>query len=96
MDQSFYEFRRQLTYKSERYGSKLIVADRFYPSSKICNVCGQKNTDLKLSTRKWSCGCGSFHDRDENAALNLAKLASSTVSSTGFKACGDGSSDILA
>ena len=83
IDQSFYEFRRQLTYKSEWYKSKVIVAERFYPSSKLCHLCGTKNTDLQLSTRNWNCICGAEHNRDLNAAINLEKYAVSTVSSTG-------------
>jgi len=69
------EFLRQLDYKSDWYGRLLKKADRFYPSTKTCNCCQQKS-DLKLSDRTWTCsGCGSFHDRDVNAAINLRNLA---------------------
>ncbi len=88
MDQSFYECRRQLTYKSAWYQSELVLADRFYPSSKRCHVCGTINKNLTLSDRHWQCDCGLRHDRDVNAAMNLAQLARSTVSSTGIYACG--------
>jgi putative transposase len=88
MDQSFYEFRRQLEYKSSWYGSDLIVTDRFYPSSKLCSNCGIKKEDLKLSDREWICECGATHDRDINAAINIERYMS-TVSSTGFEACGE-------
>lgn len=63
---------RQLEYKSNWYGRKLIVIDRFYPSSKTCNSCGYINRDLTLKDREWICPeCGVKHDRDYNAALNI-------------------------
>lgn len=71
--QGFYEFRRQLTYKCEWYGIELVIADRFYPSSKTCNSCGNIKRDLKLSNRIYSCECGYTMDRDLNASMNLAK-----------------------
>ena len=71
--QGFYEFRRQLTYKCEWYGIELVVADRYYPSSKTCNSCGNIKKDLKLSDRLYSCECGYTVDRDLNASMNLAK-----------------------
>lgn len=74
MEQGWGEFRRQLEYKTEWYGSKLIVADRFFASSKTCFCCGEKNATLKLSDRKWTCRCGAQHDRDVNAARNLRQL----------------------
>ncbi|WP_418906462.1 RNA-guided endonuclease TnpB family protein (plasmid) [Borreliella turdi] len=71
-DLGWYEFVRQLSYKSEWYGSYLHKADRYFPSSKLCNNCGIKNTTLKLSDTRWTCsGCNTLHDRDINAALNL-------------------------
>jgi putative transposase len=75
-DVSFGEIRRQLEYKAVRYGTTIIVADRWYPSSKLCSSCGHKNSDLELKDRKWICpNCGVEHDRDLNAAINLKKLA---------------------
>lgn len=71
--QSFYEFRRQLTYKCEWSGIELVVADRYYPSSKTCNACGNIKKDLKLSDRIYKCKCGYIEDRDLNAAMNLSK-----------------------
>lgn len=69
------EFRRQLTYKSEWYGSLLIIADRFYPSSKLCSGCGTIKDTLALSERQYECEvCGLSLDRDENAASNLRRL----------------------
>jgi putative transposase len=70
------ELRRQLAYKSEWYGSTLIVADRFFPSSKLCSGCGAIRETLNLSERVYDCDvCGVSLDRDENAAINLRKLA---------------------
>lgn len=92
LDQSFYEFRRQLEYKSVLYGSQIFVADRFFPSSKLCHNCGCLYADLKLSERTWTCiHCNQTHDRDLNAALNLQRLC--TPSSGGDQACGVESSD---
>jgi putative transposase len=66
------EFRRQLEYKCERYGRTLIVADRWYPSSKTCSVCGHLLASLSVSTRHRTCpSCGTRHDRDHNAAKNI-------------------------
>ncbi len=66
------ELRRQLTYKSEWYGSTLIIADRFFPSSKICSGCGVIKDTLSLGERVFDCdACGLSLDRDENAARNL-------------------------
>ena len=81
LDGGFYEFRRQLEYKAEWYGSRVTVANRFYASSKTCYQCGQVKKDLQLSDRMYRCeGCGFHTGRDLNAALNLKKLAvSSTV-----------------
>lgn len=69
--QGFYEFRRQLEYKCEDKGIQLIIADRFYPSSKLCSCCGSIKKDLKLSDRIYRCECGNVIDRDFQAALNL-------------------------
>lgn len=70
------EFIQQLEYKAEWYGRALIKADRFFPSTKLCNCCGKKNDNLSLSDRWWKChGCGKNHDRDINAAINLRNLA---------------------
>jgi putative transposase len=87
MDQSFYEFRRQLSYKSDWYGSELVIADRFFPSSKRCNTCDELYKDLTLSERYWTCShCNTYHDRDLNAAINLYNYLS-TASSAGIDAC---------
>ena len=69
--QKFYEFRIKLKAKSKENGIELRVADRWYPSSKICHCCGMIKKDLKLSDRIFRCHCGYVEDRDFNAALNL-------------------------
>jgi len=88
------EFRRQMEYKTVWNGEVLFVANRFFPSSRLCPICGCINSKLKLSDRMWTCDCGAVHDRDQNAACNLRDLANRTVSSTGMglraKACGEG------
>lgn len=90
-DVGFYEIRRQLEYKMKWYGGDLIIAPRFYPSSKLCHVCGYKNDDLALSDRDWTCPqCGTWLDRDVNAALNLAALAVNHTESLNGR--GEGSS----
>ena len=79
-DIGFGALRRHLEYKSRRYGSNLIVADRWYPSSKLCSVCEYKKDCLSLKERSWKCkNCGIIHDRDINAALNLKRLATKTA-----------------
>ena len=88
-DVGFYEFRRQLEYKSKWCGSDIIIADRFFPSSKLCAACGLVNGELTLKDRTWTCECGTVHDRDLNAAINLSLLATNTASSAGIDACGE-------
>lgn len=75
--QSFYEFKRQIEYKCKFRGIELVIADRFYPSSKTCSQCGEINKDLKLKDRVYNCSCGLSIDRDLNASINLSnyKLA---------------------
>jgi len=85
-DLGLFEFRRQLEYKGVWYGCQVQVADRFFPSSKRCCVCGRIKDDLKLSDRIYVCECGNEVDRDWNAAKNLEWL--STASSAGIYAYG--------
>ena len=86
MDGGFFEFRRQLTYKAAWYGATLVVADRWFPSSKTCSCCGSVNAGLALSQRTFTCGsCNYEAGRDHNAARNLQHLAASSVAS----ACGE-------
>ena len=69
--QSFYEFRRQIEYKAEWSNILVIIADRFFPSSKLCSCCGTIKKDLKLSDRIYKCDCGNIIDRDFQASFNL-------------------------
>jgi len=91
-DMGFFEFRRQLDYKAARRGGVVVVADRWYPSSKTCSDCGHKLETLPLAVREWTCpACGLTHDRDLNAAINLKNMAvSSTVSACGEEGSGLG------
>ena len=71
-DQGFGRFREMMEYKAERNNIEVVIADRYYPSSKLCNCCGYKKVDLKLKDRTFVCpNCGYEEDRDKNAALNL-------------------------
>lgn len=83
-DASFREIRRQLNYKSVLYGTRIVVADRFFPSTKRCSACGHVVDEIPLSQRTFECpACGYVADRDLNAAINLR-----TVGLTGIYACG--------
>ena len=69
---SWNRFKQILTYKAEWYDRKIIVINRWFPSSKLCHKCGHKKEDLKLSDRMWTCqSCGTQLDRDHNASLNI-------------------------
>jgi putative transposase len=70
-DCKFYEIRRQLEYKCKWNNIELILVDRWFPSSKMCNICGQIKSDLKLSDRVYKCDCGNSEDRDVNASKNI-------------------------
>ena len=75
-DMSFFEFRRQLEYKAKAAGVKVVVADQWFPSSKTCSACGAKVDEMALGVRQWTCkSCGTNHDRDVNAAMNLKSYA---------------------
>lgn len=91
-DMGFFEFRRQLEYKAAMRGGQVVVADRFYVSSKTCSACGEKLDELPLSVREWVCpSCAVIHDRDVNAAINLKNMAaSSAVSACGEEGAGSG------
>jgi putative transposase len=79
-DVGFAEFKRQLLYKASWYGARVLLADRWEPSSKRCSGCGWLDQDLTLSDRTFHCEqCGLVLDRDLNAAINLEKLAGSFV-----------------
>jgi len=89
-DMGFHELRRQLEYKAAWRGGRVVVADCWFPSSKLCSCCGHRLKALALGVRQWRCpGCSTLHDRDVNAAINLEKLAvSSTVSACGGEGAG--------
>ena len=91
MDGGFFELRRQLTYKAKLYGARVVVAGRWYPSSKTCSCCGVVKPTLALSQRMFGCDdCGFEAGRDHNAALNLASIAASSA----VTACGENRSDV--
>lgn len=79
--QGFYKFRRQIQYKSEWNNICLIIADKFFPSSKLCGCCGRIKEDLKLSDRIYKCDCGNIIDRDFQAALNLKRYGENILQS---------------
>jgi putative transposase len=88
------ELRRQLDYKTRWYGSALVIADRWYPSSKTCSACKTAKTKLSLAERTFRCEhCGLVIDRDLNAALNLASLAEVIGTASG---AGTGQGTVLA
>jgi len=70
-DAAWSEFRSLLEYKAKWYGREVIAVDRWFPSSKLCSVCGGVRDKLPLHVRSWTCGCGTVHDRDVNAARNI-------------------------
>ena len=85
------EFRRQLAYKCERHGRRLVVIDRWYPSSKLCSACGHLLPSLSLGARHWTCPtCGTRHDRDINAATNIVAAGLAAGAGNGADACGAG------
>lgn len=78
-EQGFYEFRRQIEYKSKWNNVTVIIADRFFPSSKLCICCGKIKKDLKLSDRIYKCECGNVIDRDYQASLNLKRYGENVL-----------------
>ncbi|MGP4018939.1 RNA-guided endonuclease InsQ/TnpB family protein [Saccharopolyspora sp. 5N708] len=91
MDAALGEFRRQLEYKAQRAGKRVVVIDRWYPSSKTCSACGNLLNNLTLSVRHWTCpDCGTRHDRDHNAAKNILAAGLAVAGQTPGDACGAG------
>ena len=78
-EQKFYEFRRQVEYKAKWNNIPVIIADRFFPSSKMCSCCGNIKKDLKLSDRIYKCECGNIINRDFQASLNLKKYGENVL-----------------
>ena len=77
--QGFYEFRRQIEYKAKWNNISVILADRFFPSSRLCSCCGEVKKDLKLSDRIYRCDCGNVIDRDYQASLNLKQYGENVL-----------------
>lgn len=71
-DVAWSEFVRMLEYKADWYGKQVSKISRWYPSSQICSDCGFSSGKKPLSVREWTCtNCGSHHDRDINASINI-------------------------
>jgi putative transposase len=83
-DAAWRQFRTMLEYKADWYGRDLVVVDRWFPSSKLCSVCGRLTEKMPLTIRSWVCLCGAAHDRDVNAARNILAAGLAVT------ACGDG------
>ncbi|GAA1270109.1 RNA-guided endonuclease TnpB family protein [Kitasatospora nipponensis] len=83
-DASWSELRSMLEYKAQWYGREVIAVDRWFPSSKLCSHCGTLQGRMPLNVREWTCGCGTTHDRDVNAAINILAAGLAVT------ACGDG------
>ncbi|WP_046472363.1 RNA-guided endonuclease InsQ/TnpB family protein, partial [Allosalinactinospora lopnorensis] len=91
LDAGLAEFRRQLQYKCARYGRRLVVIDRWYPSSKTCSACGHLLAELELSVRAWTCpACRTRHHRDTNAAKNIGAAGRVAARESSGDACGAG------
>lgn len=89
LDAAFAEIRRQLTYKTALAGGEVVIADRFFPSSKTCSTCRSIVEKLPLEVRSWKCSaCGTVLDRDVNAAINLKQIAISAAAQA-VTACGE-------
>ncbi len=85
-DASWTEMRSMLEYKAGWYGREVIAVDRWFPSSKLCSVCGTLQSEMPLNVRTWTCDCGTTHDRDVNAARNiLAEGLSVSVCGAGVR-----------
>ncbi len=79
-DAGWSQFVTMLAYKAERYGRTFIKIDRFEPTSQVCSTCGHRDGPKPLDVREWTCpACGTFHDRDVNAAQNVKQAAGLAV-----------------
>ena len=87
-DAAWGEFVRQLEYKAAWYGREVVKVSQWEPSSKRCSGCGHRMAEMPLNVRAWTCpSCGSFHDRDVNAAINI-RVAGLAILAERRKACG--------
>ncbi|MFV2022817.1 RNA-guided endonuclease InsQ/TnpB family protein [Micromonospora sp. LOL_023] len=82
-DAGWRQFRTMLGYKADWYGRDLVVVDRWFPSSKLCSVCGALAEHMPLTVRSWTCRCGRTHDRDVNAARNILAEGLSVIACGG-------------
>ncbi|MFE7276754.1 RNA-guided endonuclease TnpB family protein [Streptomyces sp. NPDC057623] len=83
-DAGWAQFLGMLAYKAERYGRTLVMIGRFEPTSQTCSTCGIKDGPKPLNIREWTCtACGTVHDRDTNAALNIKTAAGLAVTACG-------------
>jgi putative transposase len=88
-DIGFGEFRRQMLYKAGLHGATVVLADGWFPSSKLCSACTTVNERVLWHVRAWTCSqCGAVHDREQNAARNLYLAASSAVEACGAEGAG--------
>jgi putative transposase len=96
-DNGFGKFREMLAYKAERCGKILVKIDKWFASTRLCSNCGYQNKEIKnLGVRSWGCpACGTLHDRDINAAMNIGKKAieQTTLATRGSDASGEGQSN---
>ncbi len=83
-DAAWRQFRTMLEYKAEWHGRTVVAVDRWFPSSKLCSICGAPAEKMPLNVRSWTCRCGTVHDRDINAARNVLAEGLSVI------ACGGG------
>ncbi len=91
-DLGFADFVKKLVYIAKKKGVKIVFIDKWYPTSKTCSVCGVVNEALNLRDRTWRCNdCGTTHDRDRNAAMNIYRVGASTLAEEVVRPSSDGS-----
>jgi len=89
-DLGWHGFTSKLEYKLDEQGKHLVKIDRWYPSSKTCSCCAEKKEVMPLNIREWQCSCGAVHDRDINAAINIAKQGIIKLKADGYTVSADG------
>ncbi|MFG3698729.1 RNA-guided endonuclease InsQ/TnpB family protein [Micromonospora sp. NPDC047620] len=82
-DAGWASFIAMLEYKAARYGRTFARVDRFFPSTRMCSDCGRINNKMALNVRSWDCPCGSHHDRDVNAAINVRAAGQADLNARG-------------